>query len=282
MMRVVRTGHWRAWLLFLMGVWGAIPAARAQPQITLDTVLVAVDPTAFPFTAQAPNGQIVGFDIDLMDSLARTIGLKILYEPAPFANLIPGVATQLYDVALACIFITDERAEFVNFSEVYYTTGIVLVTHQNNNRIQSIEDLTPEVAVSVGQGTTAEEYVRQQTKAHIITSLSLEQALKDVANANTAATMIDEMEALTFIRKHPQVKLKIVGGLLTTDRCAIAVNKERTDLLIKLNTALVRMQNNGKLAALQRQWFGNTPALNIEPTPVPQPTLNNVQMPTYQ
>jgi ABC-type amino acid transport substrate-binding protein len=247
------TARWTIILLLIVAPLIAAPAAQAQR----DFVVMVLDPNFAPFVSVTANGRAVGFSFDVTKAVVRQARLRVRYEKAQFGYIVPGVSTHLYDAAATCVFATEERKQWVDFSEPYLTTGVMLVVHQDNNTINSVADLGPRIIVSARQGTATETYARNQTTAAVRPVLSVPETLEQVANGSADAALIIETELRPFLHTHPSAKLKAVGGLLTTGHCAIAVNKDETELLIRLNTGLMRLRNSGKLDEIRRRWFGD-------------------------
>lgn len=85
--------------------------------------------TMQPFSYIA-NGQNVGLEVDLVARFCREYGYALEISNAEFASLITGITSGVYDIASGTIMITPERAESVNFSEVYYTADAVAVVRK--------------------------------------------------------------------------------------------------------------------------------------------------------
>lgn len=250
------------------------PAALAQTGGARGPILVGVASFSPPFASEAPNGQIVGFDVELLKTVARTAGLSIHYEAVPFRELIPGVATNLYDAAIGCIFVTESRKALVDFSTAYFTTGTVLAFAENNAPIYALSDLTTDVAVSVSAGSTAAELVREETGAEMLSARSQQQALEWAAEGVADVALVDEMAVATFAQSDLDANLVVASGLVTMNQCAIAVNKSNPQLLLELNTALIRLQNSGKYQTIYNRWFGDRPLTG--PHPLSTPIANSL------
>lgn len=256
-------------LVFLGLLW---PNAAVEAQTPLwDTMIVAVSPNSPPFIDETSDGSLVGFDVDILKNLVRLADLQVRYEKTNFSYIVPGVASQLYDTAVGCLFINETRRKMVNFTNPYFTTGLVLVVQASNATIQTVNDLTPALRVSLKQGTAAEEYARQQTQARVQPVLSAGVALQQVVERSADAAIVDEMIAKAFMQIRTDIPLRIVG-FLTREQCAFPVNKNDPALLAQLNQALVRLKNSRQYANLYRKWFGNRPT-TVEPMAVLTPTV---------
>jgi glutamine transport system substrate-binding protein len=265
-------------LLLLLGLLLAPPpAASAQSRTTRGTFIIAVATNTPPFAVQADNGQLVGFDLDLTKLLVRTAGLRVAYEAVPFIQLIPGVATRLYDAAVGCIVTNEERKTLVDFSSPYFTTGKVFAFSENSPPIYDLTDLTPEITLSVMAESAAWSFLTEQNIATAVTATTPAAALELAAARVTNAAFVDEISADLFRRAHPEAHLQVVSGLVTTDQCAIAVSKENPQLLLELNAAMTRLKNNGKYLAIYRRWFGSRPLSGPPPVSRPTPLTEGTQ-----
>jgi ABC-type amino acid transport substrate-binding protein len=252
----------------------------AQSNATRGTVVIAVATDAPPFASQAANGQVVGFDMDLLNMLVRTAGLRVSYEAVPFIQLIPGVATRLYDAAVGCIGVGEERKTLVDFSAPSFTTGPVLVVSKNNPPLYDLSDLTPAMTVSVMAESRSEAILYSHNITTVVAVASTTESLELAAARVTAAALVDEISADRFLRSHPEAGLHSLGGLVETGSCAIAVSKENPRLLLELNAALTRLKNNGKYLAIYRRWFGNRPLTGPRPVSRPTPIAASTQLTT--
>lgn len=273
------TSRWKVYCLVLLSmlVYGGAPRGfpplrAASAPVDADALIVAVDPNSPPFVFADANGNLTGFDIEFMNALANAADLKIVYARTPFPSILPGVATRQYDISENCIFVTEARKKMVDFTEPYFTTGIVLAVSKRTKTVHTLADLmSSDVAVSVRKGSTAETYARQQTKAQVRPIISMPVALQDLANGKIDAIITDELEIVDFIRTHPDAELEMVGGLLTYDQCAIAVNKWASLVLVKLNAAFDQLKANGQYAVIYHKWFGDRKIVEkpeTEQTPV--------------
>jgi arginine/lysine/histidine/glutamine transport system substrate-binding/permease protein len=79
-------------------------------------LVVATEPAFPPFEFQADNGELQGFDIDLMNAIGETAGLEVQFESLPFDGIIPALQAGTVDAAISGMTITEERLQTVDFS----------------------------------------------------------------------------------------------------------------------------------------------------------------------
>jgi polar amino acid transport system substrate-binding protein len=111
-----------------------------------------------------PNGKIVGFDVDLMNAIAATLGLTAEYRESDFAKIIPSIQGGTYNVGMSSFTDTKEREQSVDFV-TYFSAGI-LWAQRPDNPVDPNNACGKKVAV---QATTTEETVELPAKSKACT-----------------------------------------------------------------------------------------------------------------
>ncbi|SHH48306.1 amino acid ABC transporter substrate-binding protein, PAAT family [Jatrophihabitans endophyticus] len=70
------------------------------------------------------NGKVVGFDIDLMTAISKSLGLKVQFRQSAFEQIIPRVQGGTYDAGTSSFTDTVERQKSVDFVD-YYNAGVL-------------------------------------------------------------------------------------------------------------------------------------------------------------
>ncbi|WP_066808949.1 MULTISPECIES: ABC transporter substrate-binding protein [Mycobacterium] len=85
-------------------------------------LIVGVNIPYKPNEFKDPSGKIVGFDVDLMNAIAATLGLTPEYREADFARIIPSIQGGTFDVGMSSFTDTKEREKSVDFV-TYFNAG---------------------------------------------------------------------------------------------------------------------------------------------------------------
>ena len=80
---------------------------------------VGINAEFFPFEYYDENGNLTGFDIDLMNYIGERIGFEVEYVDMPFDKLIPSVVSGEVDCAISAITITQERESVIDYTRTY-------------------------------------------------------------------------------------------------------------------------------------------------------------------
>lgn len=247
------------------------PVATVEPTATplpptLGVVMVGVNPAFEPFVFTDENGQLAGFDIDLLNAMAAASNFEVGFVSSTFGNLFDGLNSGAFDIAVGAITVTDERKNIVDFSDPYYVSGQSPVSYHDagqgiavqvdNETIAGPDDLTEGVRVGVKAGTTGERYVVDNTSATFVRYQEAPDALNALANGEVDAVVIDIPVITGFIRSNPDAGIKLTGGPITQEEYAIAVAKGKPDLLAGVNAALAKVKEDGTYDRIFAKWFG--------------------------
>lgn len=237
-------------LASLLVVCLVLPACTS----TKTKVVIVTDATYPPFeSVNEQTKAIEGFDIDLMNAVAEKAGLDIEFQNVSWDPLLTGMAQGTYDAAISAITITADRSKSMSFSNPYFKAGQLVVVRFENTSIKSKDDLAGK-KVGVQLGTTGEFEVDKISNVTKKTYDEIGLAYQDLMNGQTDAVVADNFVALKFVAKNP-TKLKTAGDVFTDESYGIAVNKNKPDLLAKINQGLKAVMDEGIIQTLTDKWI---------------------------
>ena len=211
---------------------------------------------SFPPFEYVEDGEIVGFDIDLVKEIAELQGFEVEFRDISFDSLIPGLASGSLDIVAAGMTITEERKEVVAFSDPYYSANQSVLVHQDSE-----EDLTVlfgDNDIGVQTGTTGDSWVREKLIDPDILTGELRNydsyvfVIRDLANENIEAAVLDKPVAETYSKDNP---VKVVAEVITGEEYGIAVGKNNQELQEEINAGLAKVIENGTMDELIEKYF---------------------------
>ncbi|WP_144140501.1 transporter substrate-binding domain-containing protein [Paraburkholderia sp. BCC1884] len=237
-----------ACVTFAVSLAGFSGAASAQ---TSDVLNVATDAT-FPPMEFTENGARTGFDVDIMNALAKAMGKRVQWTDIDFKGLIPGLIAHRFDAAISGIYITDERAKVIDFTESYYAGGLVVLV-KSDSPIKSVADLNGK-KVSVQVGTKSVNFLRDNFPQINRVEVEKNQEMFDLVGIGRAdAAVTGKPAAYQLVRTRGG--FRVLDKPLTTEAYGIAVRKDEPELKTSFNTALARIKADGTYAAIVKKWF---------------------------
>lgn len=211
---------------------------------------------SFPPFEYVEEGEIVGFDIDLIREIAKVQGFEVEFRDISFDSLIPGLASGSLDIVAAGMTITEKRKEVVAFSDPYYSANQSVLVHEDSE-----EDLTVlfgENNVGVQTGTTGDTWVREKLverdilKGEIRNYDSYVFVIRDLVNQNIDAAVLDKPVAETYSKDNA---VKVVAEVITGEEYGIAVGKNNQKLQEEINEGLAKVKENGTMDQLIEKYF---------------------------
>lgn len=211
-----------------------------------------------PFNFEDLDGSETGFEVELGEAIAKEMGL----EPNPvftqdFGALIEEVNSGRLDIIMGSLTITEERAEVVDFSDPYYTSGPIFFVHEDTDDIETWDDLEGKqvgvIASSVYEDTVLEHISEDQLSTYQSDTV----ALQDLAAGTDRLDMVltDKIVGLVQMDEN-NLEIKMVGDLLFEEKIGAAVKKGNQELLDEFNRALQAVIENGTYEELSMKWFG--------------------------
>lgn len=202
------------------------------------------------------NGEIVGFEIDLIKAISETSGVPMDYVNTSWDTIFAGLANGQYDGIASGVTVTEERKQTIDFSTTIYQVTQSILTKKENSDLTTVESLFG-MTVGVQMGTTGhfamEEYPEITIKAYEDIALAIE----DMINGNSDAVVCDSVIASDYVLANESYKdMLVVTGTAseTIEDIAIAVEKGNTELLEIINSSLETLKENGKLDELYSKW----------------------------
>jgi len=221
----------------------------------LGTVTIGTNAEYPPFEFVDEDGNISGFDIELMEAIAAEAGFDYEFVNTRWDGIFVALASGEFDAVISAATITAERAEMVNFSDPYFNAGQRLAVRADETEITGPEDLTGK-KVGVQLGTTGDIWLTDNTEAEVVRYDENTLAFQALANGDVDAVMADGPTAVDIIKANPEMDLTILDGVYTDEEYGIAVNKERDDVLAAINDGLAAVRESGEYDQIYDAYFG--------------------------
>ena len=214
----------------------------------------------FPPYEYYDGDAIVGIDVEVAQAIAEKLGMELEVTDIAFDSIIPGIQTGKYDMGMAGMTVTDERKEQLSFSDSY-ATGVQVVIVKDGSPITSVDDLLADGAntvVGTQAGTTGFIYATSDIEeAGLGTVKSFGKttdAVEALKNGQVDCVILDNEPAKALVAANEG--LHILDTEYAVEDYAIAIAKENTDLLEKVNKALSELTADGTLQSIVDKYIG--------------------------
>jgi len=201
--------------LFLSLLLAAAPlAVRAQTPSKLDAILasgmvrVGVTGDYAPFALRDAAGAVTGLDIDMAQSLATAMGVKLEIVPTKWADLLTDIAADKFDIGMGGISVTLARQKAAFFSTAVMRTGKSAIARCDMKaKFGSLAEIDrPGVKVITNPGGTNEKFDRATLKSAEIVMFPTNTGIWAELIAGHADVMItDNVETRLQQKLHPEL-----------------------------------------------------------------------------
>ncbi len=202
------------------------------------------------------GGEVVGFDVDLMDLVAKDLDLEQEIVNTPFETIETGqaMATGKCDIAAAGMTITEERDQVIDFSDPYFeaTQALLVKKGAGYDSLEALDGKTLGVQV----GTTGEEYANENVpdgvELKVFEDLAL--LLEAVKSGSIDAAINDNTVLLDYAEQNPDTEM--TTEFETGEQYGFGVAQgEDADLLDAVNEAFQKAHDDGTYDKLFEQYF---------------------------
>jgi len=205
------------------------------------------------------DGDVVGFDVDLVDLVAEELGVEQEIVNTPFETITTGAAfnTGECDLAAAGMTITPEREEVIEFSEGYFDANQAVLSKADSGISDEAGLAGKKVAAQTG--TTGLQYAEENLgDAEVITYEDLPLSLQALQNGEVEAVINDNGVLYDFAKENTDYAVGF--DIQTGEQYGIAAKKGNTALIEKVDEVIGAAREDGTYDGIYEEWFGTAPA----------------------
>ncbi|WP_156725109.1 glutamate ABC transporter substrate-binding protein [Streptomyces apocyni] len=211
-------------------------------------LIVGVDLNSFLWGFRNPStGKLEGFDIDLVRAIAQDImgdPDDVIFRAVPTNQRVPAIQSGQVDMIVRAMTITCDRAKDVAFSTAYFRTGQQLLVPDGSKITGYDGSLQGKKLCSASGSTALTELKKESHGADISTTVPNQlDCLVRLQLGEVDAVVTDSALAAGQAAQDPTVSLK--GETFTEEYYGVAMHKEATDLVRRVNQVLEDYRKNG-------------------------------------
>ena len=258
---------------FLAGLLAALALEFAAPASSAERIRIGIEAAYPPFSAVAPDGKFIGFDIDIARALCREMGAECMLVRQDWEGIIPALLAGKFDAIVASMAITEGRRKKVAFTDKYYNTPARFARRKGSGIAIDARGMTGRT-VGVQRATVHDDFITQifGESVRIARYGTQEAAFRDAAAGKLDLLLAGSVVLSSgFLATGMGKGWEFAGPDFTDSKyfgvgAGIAVRKEDTALLGKLNKALRAILRNGVYKAINDRYFD----FNVYGEPLPR------------
>lgn len=224
-----------------------------------NNITIVVNNSAEPFSYIDSDGELTGFEVELMKAIAHNQGFKVKLISSEWEWITSQLKRKVpkFDGAMSLITMTTERWEYMEFTHPYFRSGIAVAGKNGITGIISYDDLKGK-KVAVKTNTTVHEYA-------VVLAENIGFTLVERLNADDAYKAVTSGEADVIMDEHPMIWYRVHKKGLPLDIVIrskdqftfnLAVGKSENYSLIRMfNDGLLNLEKDGTYQSIMNKYF---------------------------
>ncbi len=224
-----------------------------------DTLVMGTNAAFPPYEFIGEDGEVTGIDVEIARAVCAEMGYELVVRDMEFDSIISDVQFGKIDFGMAGMTVTEERMQFVNFSNPY-ATGIQAIIVKEGSPITCADDLFAEGAnhkIGVQLSTTGDLYatwdIEDAGLGTVMRYATGNEAVQDLALGRIDCVIIDNEPAKSYVAAIPG--LVVLETAYAEENYAACFNKEDVELLNAFNAALVKLTEDGTIPAIIEKYI---------------------------
>ncbi|WP_433499376.1 substrate-binding periplasmic protein [Sphaerimonospora sp. CA-214678] len=240
----------------------AAPSAAAGVQLVSSGKLTTCTNVPYePFQFNDENGKVVGFDVDIVDLVAKKLGVEQAIVDIDFAAIKSGAAMNAgkCDVAAAGMTITDERKQNIDFSVPYFDSTQALMAKKGSG-VTSLDDVKAKGLKLGAQASTTGLMYAKDNGFDPVEFADSPKELNGLQAGRVDVIIQDLPVVLTWLKKSDiGEKFEMVASLDTGEQYGIGMKKGNTELVKVVDEVIEAAKADGTYNEIYKKWFGTEP-----------------------
>ncbi len=240
----------------------------AQEPASAETLRVGTECTYHPFNFRDENGELQGYDVDVAKAIGEHLNAEIEFVCQKWDGMIPSILANKFDLIVASMSITDERAEKIDFSDPYRVSigqfvgakdkGIELFNEDGSVNEAGFEG----IRVGLQRATTYDNWMQAKApNAEIVRYDATEALYLDLQNGRVDVIMTNPMKAyLKFLSQPDGAGFDVIGPQIEEQEyfgigVGVGLRKGNDELLGRINEAIGIITEDGSLEVFAKKHF---------------------------
>ena len=227
----------------------AAAASLLEKVKTSGKLVVGTEAQYAPYEFKDLNASFAGCDMLLAQQIADHLCVELEVVDMSFDGIIPAVKSGQVDLGIAAFTKTPERAEEIDFSDLYEKSAQLLIVKAGNADLYSTKESLAGQKVGAQKGTIQSQLIQTALPDSELFELEKYPALAlEVQNGNIAGLVVDQAVGESLIATS-NGGLEVSNFAFTSEEAAfgkaVVAAKGSEDLLAEVNTVINQVVNDG-------------------------------------
>jgi polar amino acid transport system substrate-binding protein len=201
--------------------------------------------------------EIIGYEVDLVNAIAKKIGVKPVLKQIAVAARIPELQQGHVDLVAAGLTHNKEREAQIDFSLTTFVTGQKAIVKKDSG-ITEVPQLSGKKVLTIRGGTQEPNIKKAVPGADVVTFDTSQQAFQALQQGKGVGYVDDEAALLnSYAKLGPQkARYVVLPQNLSTEALAIGIRKGETGLKAVVDETLRELEKSGEAEKIFLKWYG--------------------------
>ena len=247
-------------MIFTMLAFAGCGSSDSEDTASKDTIIIGLDDTFAPMGFRDEDGNLVGFDIDLANAVAKELGMKAEFKPIDWDAKEMELKAGTIDCVWNGMSITPEREESMALSNKYLNNKIVLMAMKDSDTdVKKSTDLA-DMKIGTQADSSALEMLKKNEsydkfKDNISEYKTYDAAILDLKAGRVDVIAVDQVLG-EYTNNNLEGAMKECTYSRGDDYYVIGFAKDNTELRDKVNDAIKATIDSGEAEKISKEWFG--------------------------
>lgn len=221
-------------------------------------IVVGMTGTQPPLSVKTKEGELIGYEVQLANILAKALEVELEIKEMPFAKLLPSVKNRQIDIAMSGIAITTTRNTEVAFFGPYLIGGKSLLTKSAIlSTITKPEELNSSRYIfTTLKGSTGEKFIKDYApEARVITADNYDSAVKLIRENKADAMLADYAVCAYNYIKFSGQGFFMLKNPLTIEPVGVAISPSDPHFMNVIENFFNTLELSGNLKRMEAYWF---------------------------
>ena len=216
-------------------------------------LVVGTEAQYAPYEFKDLDANFVGCDMWLAQQIADSLGVELEIVDMSFAGIIPAVQSGQVDLGIAAFTNTPERAEEIDFSDLYETSAQLLIVKTGNADTYSTKEALAGQKVGAQKGTIQSQLIQSALPDSELFELEKYPALAlEVQNGNIAGLVVDQAVGESLVA-NSNGELEVSNFEFSAEEASfgksVVIAKGNEDLVAAVNEVVNKVTSDGSYQA---------------------------------
>ena len=248
--------------------FGAAEAKSLDDIIKAGVIRIGINPNFPPMSSRGSDGNWQGFDIDVGNKIADTLGVKVEWVPTETPQRVPFLVADKIDISLGALTRTAERAKLIEFTVPLHTEVMAVLT-TDKVTVDDWKQLNdPKFTLADMRGNWTVDWLKQNLpNAKVGLTDTIADTVRMVAQGRADAIVenIDFFMAQT--KNYPDIKWKVLPKTIDVSYDSIGVQRGNYPLRDALNIVLYTLHSTDFINDTWTKWYGAPMLVKVVPSP---------------